>query len=89
MREGDTLSETFTYRMHDTAGRQRHGADHGGRRRAHGTRRWRSTTSTWRCRQLLGGAGLNPTGNVLANDTDVDRADSTSARVAPGPTSIP
>ncbi|MDM0110600.1 VCBS domain-containing protein [Variovorax sp. J22R133] len=74
MRQGDTLTETFTYRMHDTEGASDvaqvtvviNGA-------------WDAPVARadfdFAVPALLFAPGVDATGNVLANDSDVDRDD--------------
>ncbi|MEJ8846351.1 VCBS domain-containing protein [Variovorax rhizosphaerae] len=90
MRAGDTLTESFTYRMHDTQGASDiaqitvvvQGA-------------WDAPVATddsdLAVPALAGSRGINPTGNVLNNDADVDRTDvdtgtgiRTGAEIEPG-----
>ncbi|WP_213955075.1 VCBS domain-containing protein [Variovorax sp. dw_954] len=74
MRAGDTLTESFTYRMHDTQG-----ASDTAQITVVVQGAWDAPVATndiaLAVPRLLAGAGIDPTGNVLANDTDVDRSD--------------
>ncbi|MEJ8855603.1 VCBS domain-containing protein [Variovorax robiniae] len=87
MREGDTLTESFTYRMHDTQG-----ASDTAQITVVVQGAWDAPVANDNFNlavpALVGSQGINPTGNVLANDTDVDRTDvdtGTGVRVGPEP----
>ncbi len=74
LRAGETLVDLFAYRMRDTAG-----ATDTAEFRLVVTGAWdapvASNESVFATTSNSGNAGTNPSGNVLANDTDVDRAD--------------